>query len=161
MSKIRHKTLSVLLASELVMSDISSTTLVPGRTQYLLSLTKVAFSTSVENLELWKGPQVMTHLLGCLLQCPQYEVRKLALEGVLMTLEEEGEEKKTRPQWLDETTLSNLTSQAFHETHPQCLAKVRPHTQKQYEMCLCFLCVYICGWMVYRCKCVPLVYPCV
>lgn len=122
-SKIRHKTLPVLLASELVMSDISSATLVPGRTQYLLSLTRVAFSTSVE-----RGPQMMTQLLGCLLQCPQYEVRKLALEGVLMALQEEGEEKKTRPQWLDETTLSNLTSQAFHETHPQCLAKVRPHT---------------------------------
>uniref|UniRef100_A0A3B4T4H6 tRNA (32-2'-O)-methyltransferase regulator THADA n=1 Tax=Seriola dumerili TaxID=41447 RepID=A0A3B4T4H6_SERDU len=126
--ELRQKTLSVLMASDLVISDSSSNTLGPGSTQYLLSLARMALSASVEIPELWRGPQLTTQLLGCLLQCPQYEVRELALEGVLRTLqEEEGEEEegtKRRPQWLDETTLSHLTSLALHETHPQCLAKV-------------------------------------
>lgn len=119
------------MASDLVASDTSSTTLGPGSTQYLLSLARVALSASVEIPELWGGPQPTSQLLQCLLRCPQYEVRELALEGVLRRLqeEEEEEEKKRRPQWLDETTLSNLTSLALHETHPQCLAKVRPHTR--------------------------------
>ncbi|XP_040906443.1 thyroid adenoma-associated protein [Toxotes jaculatrix] len=123
-SELRNKTLSILMASDLVISDPSFTTLGPGSTQYLLSLARVALSASVEIPELWRGPQLTTQLLQCLLQCPQYEVRELALEGVLRTLQVEEEEKKRRPQWLDETTLSNLTSLALHETHPQCLAKV-------------------------------------
>ncbi|XP_030603636.1 thyroid adenoma-associated protein isoform X2 [Archocentrus centrarchus] len=120
-STLRQKTLSILTASELVTSDTSSATFEPGSTQYLRSLARVGLSASVEFPELWNGPQLMTQLLEHLLQCPQYEVRELAVEGLLRTLEEE---QKRRPQWLDETTLSNLTSLAFHETHPQCLAKV-------------------------------------
>uniref|UniRef100_A0A3B4WC26 tRNA (32-2'-O)-methyltransferase regulator THADA n=1 Tax=Seriola lalandi dorsalis TaxID=1841481 RepID=A0A3B4WC26_SERLL len=125
--ELRQKTLSVLMASDLVISDSSSNTLGPGSTQYLLSLARMSLSASVEIPELWRGPQLTTQLLGCLLQCPQYEVRELALEGVLRTLQEEEEEEegtKRRPQWLDETTLSHLTSLALHETHPQSLAKV-------------------------------------
>ncbi|XP_056250646.1 thyroid adenoma-associated protein isoform X1 [Seriola aureovittata] len=128
--ELRQKTLSVLMASDLVISDSSSNTLGPGSTQYLLSLARMSLSASVEIPELWRGPQLTTQLLGCLLQCPQYEVRELALEGVLRTLQEEQEEEeeeegtKRRPQWLDETTLSHLTSLALHETHPQSLAKV-------------------------------------
>lgn len=128
-SDLRQEALSVLMASDLITSDTSPAVLWPGSTQYLLSLARLALSASVEIPELWGGPQLCSQLPQCLLQSPHYEVRDLALEGVLRRLqEEEEEEKKRRPQWLDETTLSNLTSLALHETHPQCLAKVRPHT---------------------------------
>ncbi|KAL7382872.1 hypothetical protein ABVT39_000669 [Epinephelus coioides] len=122
-SGLRQEALSILMDSDLVTTDTSSTTLGPGSTQYLLSLARMALSASVEIPEFWGGLQLKSQLLQCLLQCPQYEVRELALEGVLKRLQEE-EEKTKRPQWLDETTLSNLTSLALHETHPQCLAKV-------------------------------------
>ncbi|XP_051271703.1 thyroid adenoma-associated protein homolog isoform X2 [Dicentrarchus labrax] len=123
---LRQEALSVLVASDLVTSDASSSTLGPGSTQYLLSLARVALSASVEIPELWGGARLTSQLLQSLLRCPQYEVRELALEGVLRRLqeEEEEEEEERRPQWLDETTLSNLTSLALHERHPQCLAKV-------------------------------------
>uniref|UniRef100_A0A8D3AXT7 tRNA (32-2'-O)-methyltransferase regulator THADA n=1 Tax=Scophthalmus maximus TaxID=52904 RepID=A0A8D3AXT7_SCOMX len=125
-SELRQKALSVLMASDLVISDPSSTALGPGSTQYLLSLARVALSASVEIPELWRAPHLTTQLLSCLLQFSQYEVRELALQGILRSLqeEEEEEEKNRRHQWLDETTLSNLTSLALHEPHPQCLAKV-------------------------------------
>ncbi|KAM7408173.1 hypothetical protein PAMA_002048 [Pampus argenteus] len=123
-SELRREALSVLMSSDLVTSHTSSATLGPGSTQYLLSLARLALSASVQIPELWGGPQLTTQLLQCLLQCPQYEVRELTLEGVLRTLQEEEGEGKRRPQLLDETTLSNLTSLALHETHPQCLAKV-------------------------------------
>ncbi|KAF0027159.1 hypothetical protein F2P81_019900 [Scophthalmus maximus] len=125
-SELRQKALSVLMASDLVISDASSTALGPGSTQYLLSLARVALSASVEIPELWRAPHLTTQLLSCLLQFSQYEVRELALQGILRSLqeEEEEEEKNRRHQWLDETTLSNLTSLALHEPHPQCLAKV-------------------------------------
>ncbi|XP_076016993.1 thyroid adenoma-associated protein [Genypterus blacodes] len=119
--ELRKEALDVLMASELVLSTNSSTSLGPGSTQYLLSLARVALSAAVEAPELWRGPQLTTQLLTCLLQCPQYEVRELALEGILRRLGDEEEEDWTR---LHETTLSNLTSLALHETHPQCLAKV-------------------------------------
>ncbi|GAA6230826.1 thyroid adenoma-associated protein homolog [Lates japonicus] len=123
--ELRQQALSVLMASELVISEPSSTTLEPGSTQYLLSLARVALSAGVEIPELWRGRQLTSQLLQYLLQCPQYEVRELVLEGVLRKLqEEEDDDEKRRPQWLDETALSNLTSLALHETHPQCLAKV-------------------------------------
>ncbi|XP_035807135.2 thyroid adenoma-associated protein isoform X2 [Amphiprion ocellaris] len=120
---LRQKTLSVLMSSELVTSDTTSAALVPGSTQYLLSLAQVALSASVESPELWDSSELTSQLLEHLLRCQQYEVRELAVEGVLRKLEEE-EDKRSRPQWLCETTLSNLTSLALHETHPQCLAKV-------------------------------------
>lgn len=128
LSELRQKALSVLMASDLVISSPPSTTLGPGSNQYLLSLARVALSASVEIPELWRGPHLTTQLLQCLLLCPQYEVRELALAGILRTLQVEEEEKKRRHQWLDETTLSNLTRLALHETHPQCLAQVGPHT---------------------------------
>lgn len=127
-SHLRQEALSVLMASDLVTFSAPSTTLGPGGSQYLLSLTRMALSASVEIPELWGNPQLRSELLQCLLQCSQYEVREMALEGVLRRLqseeEEEEEEKKRGSQWLDETTLSNLTSLALHETYPQCLAKV-------------------------------------
>ncbi|XP_069001377.1 thyroid adenoma-associated protein [Embiotoca jacksoni] len=124
-SALRRNALSILMASELVARDPPSAALGPGGTRYLLSLAQVALSTSVELPELWDRRQP-SQLLERLLRCSQYEVRELAVEGVLRRLEEEEEEEKKRgrPQWLDETTLSNLTSLALHETHPQCLAKV-------------------------------------
>ncbi|XP_047459692.1 thyroid adenoma-associated protein [Mugil cephalus] len=122
---LRPMVLSVLMSSELVTSDSSSAALEPGGTQYLMSLAQVALSACVEVPELWNRPQPTSQLLERLLRCPQYEVRELAVEGVLRRLEEvEEKERRRRPQWLDETTLSNLTSLALRETHPQCLAKV-------------------------------------
>ncbi|XP_062257166.1 thyroid adenoma-associated protein isoform X1 [Platichthys flesus] len=125
--ELRQRTLSILMDSDLVISDPSSITLGPGSTQYLLSLVRVALSASMEIPELWRAPQLTTQLLTCLLQFPQYEVRELALQGLLRRLQEDEEEeegKERRHQWLEENTLSNLTSMALHETHPQCLAKV-------------------------------------
>ncbi|CAB1443905.1 unnamed protein product, partial [Pleuronectes platessa] len=124
--ELRQRTLSILMDSDLVISDPSSITLGPGSTQYLLSLVRVALSASMEIPELWRAPQLTTQLLTCLLQFPQYEVRELALQGLLRRLQEdeEEEEKERRHQWLEETTLSNLTGMALDETHPQCQAKV-------------------------------------
>uniref|UniRef100_A0A8C3B078 tRNA (32-2'-O)-methyltransferase regulator THADA n=1 Tax=Cyclopterus lumpus TaxID=8103 RepID=A0A8C3B078_CYCLU len=135
---LRQEALSTLMASELVTSDSSSSTLGLGGTQYLLSLARVALSAGVDIPELWGGPRPASRLLWCLLQHPQYEVRELALEGVMRRLqedeeEEEEEEEKRRPEWLDEPTLSILTGLALHETHPQCLAKVIPHTPQHYR----------------------------
>ncbi|TMS04583.1 Thyroid adenoma-associated protein [Larimichthys crocea] len=70
---LRQEALSILMASDLVTSDIPSTPLGPGSTQYLLSLARVALSASVELPELWYGAQPASHLLQCLLRCPQYE----------------------------------------------------------------------------------------
>uniref|UniRef100_A0A3Q3LPG0 tRNA (32-2'-O)-methyltransferase regulator THADA n=1 Tax=Mastacembelus armatus TaxID=205130 RepID=A0A3Q3LPG0_9TELE len=122
--ELRQKVLPILMTSELVTPDISSTSLGPGSTQFLLSLARVALSASVEIPEHWESPQLTTQLLQCLLWCPQYEVRELAVEAILRRVQEEEEEKKKRPHWMDENTLSNLTSLALHETHPPCLAKV-------------------------------------
>uniref|UniRef100_A0A3Q3IWU0 tRNA (32-2'-O)-methyltransferase regulator THADA n=1 Tax=Monopterus albus TaxID=43700 RepID=A0A3Q3IWU0_MONAL len=121
-SELRQNVLPVLTSSDLFTSDTSAATLAPGSTQFLLSLARVALSASVEIPELWGDPQLSNRLLQCLLQCPLYEVRELSVNGVLRRLEEE--EKRRRPQWLDEPTLSNLIRLAFHEKHPQCLAKV-------------------------------------
>uniref|UniRef100_A0A8C7YBV7 tRNA (32-2'-O)-methyltransferase regulator THADA n=1 Tax=Oryzias sinensis TaxID=183150 RepID=A0A8C7YBV7_9TELE len=123
---LRQKTLSVLLASELLASDPPRDVGGPGSVQYLLSLAQVALSASIELPDLWDSSHLAPQLLERLLRCPQYEVRELAAESILRRLkeEEEEEEDKGRPLWLDETTLSNLTSLALHEQHPQCLAKV-------------------------------------
>ncbi|KAK2823947.1 hypothetical protein Q5P01_021122 [Channa striata] len=121
-AEIRQKSLCVLMASDLVLSSTSAPS-GPGGTQCLLSLARVALSAGVEIPDLWGRPHSTSQLLQCLLQCPQYEVRQLGVEGVLKRLLEQKVEKR-RPQWLDETTVCNLTSLAVHETHPQCLAKV-------------------------------------
>ncbi|XP_041865612.1 thyroid adenoma-associated protein [Melanotaenia boesemani] len=123
-STLRQETLSILMSSELVTSEPSPAAIGPGSIQYLLSLTQVALSATVEVPERWGGSHLMSRLLECLLRCPHYEVRELAVEGILKRLKEEEEEEKRRPEWLEETTLSNLTSLALHETHPQCLAKL-------------------------------------
>ncbi|KAM9318529.1 thyroid adenoma-associated protein [Pholidichthys leucotaenia] len=119
---LRQKALSILMTSELVSSCPPFVTLGPGSTQYLLSLTRVALRASVE------FPDLSTELLEHLLRCPKYEVRELAVEGILNKMkedeEEEEEQQQRRPHWLDETTLSNLTSLALHETHAPSLAKV-------------------------------------
>lgn len=133
------------MASELVTSDAPSAAVWPGGTQYLLSLAQVAVSAGVDIPELWDSSGLTTlRLLRCLLRCPLYEVRELAVDRVLGRLKEEEVEDR-RPRRLDETTLSNLTSLALHETHPLCLAKVRPHTatQKPYRRCVC-VCLKAC-----------------
>lgn len=123
---LRQDALSILMTSELVKSNKSpSIFLGPGSTQYLLSLARVALNAIVEIPELWGSPEFVSQLLQHLLECPDYEVRELTLEQVLKRLQEED---LRRPEWLDKTTQCNLTSMAFHETHPRCLAKVRTHT---------------------------------
>lgn len=147
---LRKEALSTLMTSELVSSDTPSTIHGPGCSQYLLSLAQVALSASVEIPELWGGVELTGQLLQYLLQSKQYEVRELALEGVFRRLQQDDGQQR-RPQWLDEATLSNLTCLALHETHPQCLAKVRPHTQSIKEVCLVIVCVCLracrCVWL--------------
>lgn len=134
---MREETLALLMASELVTPGGPSAVCdPPGTTQYLLSLARLALSASVESPLLWgmeedgntsRGPL----LLGCLLQCPHYEVRELALGEVLKRLERERDEEKGEGErsshWPQETIISNLTTLALHEAHPQSLAKVRHH----------------------------------
>ncbi|KAM4729595.1 thyroid adenoma-associated protein isoform 2-T4 [Anableps anableps] len=124
-SALRQTALSILMASELITSDSSSAPLGPGTTQYLLSLAQVGLSASVDFPDLWSGFELRKQLLDSLLRSPHYEVRELALEGILRKLHEEEEEGiKRSPLWLDETTVSDLTNMAIHERHHQCLAKV-------------------------------------
>lgn len=124
---LRQDALSIFMTSELVNSNKSlSISLGPGSTQYLLSLARVALSASVEIPELWGSPELVSQLLQHLLKCQDYEVRELTLERVLKRLQRA--EDLRRPEWLDKTTQSNLTSLAFHEKLPRCLAKVRTHT---------------------------------
>ena len=151
-SDLRQDALSVIMASDL---PPSSPPLGPGSTQCLLCLAQVALSASVEIPELWGGPQSKSQLLQCLLKAPQYEVRELALEGVLRRLQEEEEDEEERGhQWLDQTTLSNLTSLALHETHPQCLAKVRPHTHTHTHVSLLCVCWKACRVTLWKCVCI-------
>lgn len=129
---LREEALSILMASELLSDSDApwAQQQLPGSSQYLLSLARLALSASVEIPELWPGggAQVAGDLLRRLLCSCQYEVRELALDGVLRALQQQDHEGPRRPEWLDGTTLSHLTSAALQETHPQCLAKVRPHT---------------------------------
>ncbi|MEQ2177194.1 hypothetical protein GOODEAATRI_001245 [Goodea atripinnis] len=113
------------MASELITSDPSSAPLGPGTTQYLLSLAQVGITACVRFPDRWRGFEQRKQLLDSLLHSPQYEVRDLTLESILRKLhEEEEEEIKSSPLWLDETAVSDLTNMALHETHNQCLAKV-------------------------------------
>ncbi|KAM6956245.1 thyroid adenoma-associated protein [Aplochiton taeniatus] len=125
LTELRAATLGVVMASELLdpPGPPALPSLGPGTTQYLLSLTRLALSASLEHPQLWgPHPHQGTLLLGRLLASPHYEVRGLALEGVLGA--SEGTATPGRHPWLDQTTLSTLASMALHETHPQCLAKV-------------------------------------
>lgn len=119
--ELRQEALSILLASELFGPGPSPVSSAPGTTQYLLSLSLVTLSASVESPELW-DPQQAPQLLQCLLNCPYYEVRALALDTILTKLQDDNT-GRGEP-WMEETTLANLTGLALHETHPHCLAKV-------------------------------------
>lgn len=159
---LREKALSILMTSELLSDSEASQAeqRVPGSSQYQLSLARLALTASVELSELWQGggAQLAGDLLRRLLGSHQYEVRELALDGVLrvlqqldlqqqdllqqdlqqqdlqhflhqqdtqqQNLQQKGYRGPRRPDWLDETTLSDLTSASLQETHPQCLAKV-------------------------------------
>ncbi|XP_068183222.1 thyroid adenoma-associated protein [Antennarius striatus] len=118
---LRQEALSVLMTSELFVRDASLAGSAPGSTQYLLSLARLGLGASVGIPGLWGGAETTSQLLHSLLQSPQYEVRQLALGGVLRRLQEDEEKSSC---WLDETTLGIITSLSLHETHPQCLAKV-------------------------------------
>nr|XP_015799588.2 thyroid adenoma-associated protein [Nothobranchius furzeri] len=122
-SALRQKVVPVLMASELVTPD-SPAVPGPGTVQYLLSLTQLALSASVELPDLWQSAQQVNGLLERLLLSPHYEVREAAAESFLRSLKEEKDDVKQKPQWLEKINVSNLTSMALHEKHPQCLAKV-------------------------------------
>ncbi|XP_059929781.1 thyroid adenoma-associated protein [Gadus macrocephalus] len=135
--ELRRETLAVLAASELlgpcgpptVATASLLSSLGPGAVQYLLSLTRVALSASLQGpwRPLWAG----TLLLESVLRGPLYEVRELVLDGLLEKLDEEEVEEQEeeeelaqeRRSWLDKSTLFTLSSLALNETHPQCLAK--------------------------------------
>ncbi|CAL8255312.1 unnamed protein product [Lota lota] len=135
--ELRRETMAVLTASELlgpcgpptVATASLLSSLGPGAVQYLLSLTRVALSASLERpwRQLWAGPEPGARLLESMLQGPLYEVRELALDGLLKKLGEEEEEEQELAQekhsWLDKSALFTLSSLALHETHPQCLSK--------------------------------------
>ncbi|KAG7253551.1 hypothetical protein CRUP_033562, partial [Coryphaenoides rupestris] len=122
--ELRRETLALLTASELAGPHpgplVSS--LGPGAVQYLLSLTRVALSAGLERpwRELWGGggggAESGARLLDGVLRCPVYEVRELALDGLLQKLgveekeeeekgEEEEEEEEEKHTWLDQNTL--------------------------------------------------------
>uniref|UniRef100_A0A8C4Z6R2 tRNA (32-2'-O)-methyltransferase regulator THADA n=1 Tax=Gadus morhua TaxID=8049 RepID=A0A8C4Z6R2_GADMO len=93
--ELRRETLAVLAASELLgpcgpPTDATASllsSLGPGAVQYLLSLTRVALSASLEGpwRPLWAG----NRLLESVLRGPLYEVRELVLDGLLEKLDEE------------------------------------------------------------------------
>ncbi|XP_061086252.1 tRNA (32-2'-O)-methyltransferase regulator THADA-like, partial [Conger conger] len=119
LSALCDDTLRILSDSELLAPGGPGAVTGPGATQYLQSLGRLGASVCVEHPELWgagsRGPQI----LGRLLQCPQYEVRRLALEAVLSRLEGAG----ATPPDLGPAH-HTFTSMALHETHPPCLTKV-------------------------------------
>ncbi|KAJ8359680.1 hypothetical protein SKAU_G00162050 [Synaphobranchus kaupii] len=119
LTSLCEETLEVLTDSELLAPDGPHAVTGPGATQYLQSLARVAASASTENPEPWGAGSWGPHVLGCLLQCPQYEVRLVALEAVLRRLERAG----STPSDLGPTH-HTFTSMALHETHPPCLTKV-------------------------------------
>lgn len=119
--ELRGEVLMLLLASELLVPGPAPAPHVPGTTQYLLSLSRVALSAGVENPELW-DPQVAPQLIQHLLSSPCYEVRALALDTVLKVLQRDDGETGT--QCLGQSTIGHLTGLVLQETHPHCLAKV-------------------------------------
>ncbi|XP_035256755.1 thyroid adenoma-associated protein [Anguilla anguilla] len=114
-----EETLEVLTDSELLAPDGPVAVTGPGATQYLQSLARVAASASTEDPELWGAGSRGPRILGCLLQCPQYEVRHLALEAVLRRLERAADTPGDPG-----PAHYSFTSMALHERHPQCLTKV-------------------------------------
>ncbi|KAG5831317.1 hypothetical protein ANANG_G00302500 [Anguilla anguilla] len=114
-----EETLEVLTDSELLAPDGPVAVTGPGATQYLQSLARVAASASTEDPELWGAGSRGPRILGCLLQCPQYEVRHLALEAVLRRLERAADTPGDPG-----PAHYSFTSMALHERDPQCLTKV-------------------------------------
>lgn len=136
-SSLRQKALLVLMASELLTSDLPAVS-GPGSTQYLLSLAQMALSVSVQIPELWQSSQLADQILENLLRCPHYEVRDVALGSLLMRLKEE--EPKRNLQWLEQSIMSHLLHLALHEEHPQCLTKVRATPQQLCRRCRSLSC---------------------
>ncbi|XP_057197470.1 thyroid adenoma-associated protein isoform X2 [Triplophysa rosa] len=131
LKKLREETLNILMASELVAPEGSNeiNPAVPGVTQYLQSLARIAISICVESPHLWQcleSDRIQKDLLIHLLQCQHYEIRLFALEQLLkrlQTTQEESQCGREGPLHF-ELCVSNLTCLALHETHPGCQAKV-------------------------------------
>ncbi len=140
LKKLREETLQILMASELVAPqgphDMSLS--VPGATQYLQSLARLAVSVCVESPHLWDCPEsagFQRDLLERLLRCPHYEVRLFALDQLLRRLQKTQEESQPRAQGPlpFDLSVSSLTSLALRETYPGCQAKVRKYCTQLYK----------------------------
>uniref|UniRef100_A0A3B4B112 tRNA (32-2'-O)-methyltransferase regulator THADA n=1 Tax=Periophthalmus magnuspinnatus TaxID=409849 RepID=A0A3B4B112_9GOBI len=139
LEELRQEVLSILLASDLFVPGPSSVVPAPGSTQYLLSLSRVALNATVEHPELWdtqQAPQLLQHLLSSI----SYEVDTLLKQLQQRSMDRDRDSDRG-PEWQNQTTLSHLTSRAFHETHPHCLSKVGPHTwcSSPKHLCVCAL----------------------
>lgn len=121
-----EETLEILSGSELLAPEGPGAVTGPGATQCLQSLARVAASASVEHPELWRAGPRGPRILGRLLHCPQYEVRRLALEAVLRRLERAG----ATPIDLGPAH-HTFTSMALQEKQPQCLTKASNATASQ------------------------------
>lgn len=132
LKKLREETLNILMASELVSAEgsIEINPAVPGVTQYLQSLARIAISICVESPHIWQcleSDRFQKDLLIHLLQCQHYEVRLFALEQLLKRLQtmQEVSQCGREGSLHFELCVSNLTCLALHETHHGCQAKVR------------------------------------
>lgn len=131
LKKLREETFNILMASELVAPEGSNEIhpAVPGATQYLQSLARIAVSICVESPQLWlclESDRIQKDLLMRLLRCQHYEVRLFALEQLLKRLQTTQEDSQcgcegTLP---FELCVSSLTCLALRETHPGCQSKV-------------------------------------
>ncbi|XP_063047806.1 thyroid adenoma-associated protein [Engraulis encrasicolus] len=134
LQSLHNDIISLLLTSELAMTpgshgdDPRCSLSVPGFVQYLQSLARLASSVCLTPGVTIKDPQ-SSQLFRCLLQCPYYEVRELALEAQLKMMmmkaeeEEEAEGNKDRALTFDPYT-QTLCRMVMEETHLPCLAKV-------------------------------------
>ncbi|XP_062851967.1 thyroid adenoma-associated protein [Trichomycterus rosablanca] len=121
LKKLRTKTSTILTDSELL-SPLSPEEVHlsgPGVTQYLQSLACMATSIAMDSPTLW-GTQLTDGMLKQLLQSSCYEVRQLALEKLMQSLERQ-QQHQSLPCDLKVSTLTYL---ALHEPHPTCLAEV-------------------------------------
>lgn len=127
LKKLRKETLHILMASEIIVPQETEVLKlsVPGATQYLQSLAKIAINICLESPHLWECPEFHRELLERLLQCPQYEVRLFALEQLYRRQRAEDTFQHHDLGLLPfDLSVSSLTSLALHETHPDCQAKV-------------------------------------
>ncbi|XP_062375693.1 thyroid adenoma-associated protein [Sardina pilchardus] len=126
--------ISLLMASELAAPGCrgDGPLAVPGYVQYLQSFARLASRACLAR----PGPDrrrkdpsaAAVRLFGRLARCPHYEVRQLALEALLRTMEDEEEEEEEGEErgalLTFDLDVQMLRGMAMQETHLPCLAKV-------------------------------------